>query len=169
MWTLCERENLELIIEAKYQEYINEMIFRVESDKYIKIDKIDDIENKKIYQIVINIERDSKYNNIKEIILNQEKIWSPNYGKGIKTFFLDINNKDIDKGIGIQHLIKNLGIKKEETIGFGDGINDYAMFRECGTGVAMGNAKEELKNTADYITFTNDEDGVAKFIEEYIL
>ena len=54
MWTLCERENLELIIEAKYQEYINEMIFRVESDKYIKIDKIDDIENKKIYQITFS-------------------------------------------------------------------------------------------------------------------
>lgn len=43
------------------------------------------------------------------------------------------------------------------------------MFRECGIGVAMENAKEELKNTADYITLTNDEDGVAKFIEKNIL
>lgn len=168
IWNLCKKEKLELIIEAKYQEYINmnEIILRMELDKYIKIDKIDDIENKKIFQIVINIEKDSKYNNIKEIISNEEKIWTPNYGKGTKSFFLDINNKNIDKGIGIRHLIKNLGIKKEETIGFGDGVNDLAMFRECGIGVAMENAKEELKNTADYITLTNDEDGVAKFIEK---
>ncbi len=170
MWTLCENEKKwELIIESKEQVYINELIFRRRPERFIKIDKIDDISNKKIFQMVINIEESGEYNKVKEILEKERKIWTPNYGVGEKCSFFDINNKDIDKGIGIQHLIKNLGIKKEETIGFGDGINDYEMFRECGTGVAMGNAKEELKNTADYITFTNDEDGVAKFIEEYIL
>lgn len=43
------------------------------------------------------------------------------------------------------------------------------MFRECGIGVAMENAEKGLKDIADYITLTNDEDGIAKFIEKHIL
>lgn len=170
MWTLCEKEKKwELIIESKEQVYINELMFRRRPEGFIKIDKIDDIANKKIFQMVINIEESGKYNKVKEILEKERKIWTPNYGVGVKCSFFDINNKNIDKGIGIQHLIKNLGIEKEETIGFGDGINDLAMFRECGIGVAMGNAEQVLKNMADYITLKNDEDGVAKFIEKYIL
>lgn len=170
MWTLCEKEKKrELIIESKEQVYINELIFRRRPERFIKIDKIDDISNKKIFQMVLNIEESGKYDKVKEILEKERTIWTPNYGVGVKCSFFDINNKNIDKGIGIQHLIKNLGIKKEETIGFGDGVNDLAMFRECGVGVAMGNAEEKLKEMSDYITLTNNEDGIAKFIEKYIL
>lgn len=170
MWILCEKEKKwELIIESKEQAYINELMFRRRPERFVKINKIDDISNKKIFQMVINIEESGKYDKVKEILEKETKIWTPNYGKGTRTAFFDINNKNIDKGIGIQHLIKDLGIKKEETIGFGDGVNDLAMFRECKIGVAMGNAEQELKNMADYITLKNDEDGVAKFIEKYIL
>jgi len=170
MWTLCENEKKwELIIESKEQVYINELMFRRRPERFIKIDKIDDISNKNIFQMVLNIEESGKDDKVKEILEKEEKIWAPNYGVGVTCAFFDINNKNIDKGIGIKHLIENLGIKKEETIGFGDGVNDLAMFRECGIGVAMGNAEEKLKDMADYITQTNDEHGVAKFIEKYIL
>ena len=168
MWTLCENEKKwELIIESKEQVYINELMFRRRPERFIKIDKIDDISNKNIFQMVLNIEESEKGDKVKEILEKEEKIWAPNYGVGVTCAFFDINNKNIDKGIGIKHLIENLGIKKEETIGFGDGVNDLAMFRECGIGVAMGNAEEKLKDMADYITQTNDEHGVAKFIEKY--
>ena len=170
MWTLCENEKKwELIIESKEQVYINELMFRRRPERFIKIDKIDDISNKNIFQMVLNIEESEKGDKVKEILEKEEKIWAPNYGVGVTCAFFDINNKNIDKGIGIKHLIENLGIKKEETIGFGDGVNDLAMFRECGIGVAMGNAEEKLKDMADYITQTNDEHGVAEFIEKYIL
>lgn len=170
MWNLCEKEKKwELIIESKEQIYINELKFRRRLERFIKIDKIEDISNEKIFQMVINIEESEKGDKVKEILEKERKIWTPNYGIGRKTAFFDINNKNIDKGIGIQHLIRNLGIKKEETIGFGDGLNDIAMFRECEVGVAMENAEEKLKNISDYITVKNDEDGVAKFIEKYIL
>lgn len=54
-------------------------------------------------------------------------------------------------------------------MGFGDGENDMTMIRMDGIGVAMGNAVEALKTEADYVTVTNDEDGVADAIEKLVL
>jgi hydroxymethylpyrimidine pyrophosphatase-like HAD family hydrolase len=52
---------------------------------------------------------------------------------------------------------------------FGDYINDYSMFQECDIKVAMDNGTEKLKQLADYVTLTNDTDGVAAFLEETLL
>ena len=52
---------------------------------------------------------------------------------------------------------------------FGDGDNDTVMLQEVGFGVAMGNAEEQVKRAADYITLTNDEEGVAEAIEKFVL
>lgn len=52
---------------------------------------------------------------------------------------------------------------------FGDDMNDLEMVRNCGIGVAVRNAVEEVKRSADYICGSNDDDGVAKWIEEFIL
>lgn len=54
-------------------------------------------------------------------------------------------------------------------IACGDGFNDISMIKYAGVGVAMANAQEEVKAAADYITVSNDEDGVAKVIYEMIL
>ena len=51
----------------------------------------------------------------------------------------------------------------------GDGLNDLAMLRAVGFGVAMANGNEEVKKYADYVTGSNDEDGVAKAIEKFVL
>ena len=53
--------------------------------------------------------------------------------------------------------------------GFGDGNNDIQLLKKAGIGVAMANATDQVKAVSDYITGTNDEDGVATFIEKYIL
>ena len=52
---------------------------------------------------------------------------------------------------------------------FGDASNDLQMIVDAGTGVAMANGSEEIKDIADYVAFSNDEEGVARFIEEYVL
>ena len=62
-----------------------------------------------------------------------------------------------------------LGIKKDEIMAFGDGSNDMDMIRRVGFGVAMENGIDEIKEAADYITETNDEHGVAKAIEKFVL
>ncbi len=63
----------------------------------------------------------------------------------------------------------DLGIKPEEIVAFGDNHNDIGMLRLAGLGVAMGNAHDEVKAAADYITLSNAEEGVAVVIEEMIL
>ena len=163
----CKEKDIKFILEAKEDRYVN---FNSDKKTYIKIDDIKDISRAKIFQVVIDDVETENIEEIKEILTNDKNIWSANYGPNtLNKQFFDINNRNIDKGIGIKELIKYLGIKNEQTIGFGDGVNDYAMFRECGIGVAMGNAGEQLKKVADYVTLANNEDGVAKFIEKYIL
>ncbi len=83
-------------------------------------------------------------------------------------FNLEINAVGATKGEGIQRLASLLGIKPEETMGFGDGENDLSMMLEAGIGVAMANAEAVVKQAADYVTATNDEDGVAQAIEKLV-
>lgn len=82
---------------------------------------------------------------------------------------IEINGKDARKGTALVALGAHLGIKREEIMACGDGINDVEMLREVGFGVAMENASDEVKAAADYITVTNDEHGVAKAIEKFVL
>lgn len=84
-------------------------------------------------------------------------------------FFFEITNKAVDKGTGLKQLAERLKIKQEEVIACGDENNDYSMIKYAGLGVAMGNAIDKVKNAANYITDTNDNDGVAKVIEKFIL
>lgn len=81
---------------------------------------------------------------------------------------LEINAMGATKGHAILELAAMLEIAPEETMGIGDGGNDVTMIQMAGIGVAMGNAEEELKAMADYVTGTNEEDGVATAIERFV-
>lgn len=81
---------------------------------------------------------------------------------------LEILSKGINKGSSISFLAEILGIKQEEVIAIGDSGNDIEMIKYAGLGVAMGNAFPEIKEAASYITYTNEEDGVAHVIEKFI-
>ncbi len=83
-------------------------------------------------------------------------------------FFLEICPKGIHKATGIKNIIEILGIKQEEVIAIGDGYNDITMIEFAGLGVAMDNAQQAVKDVANYITLSNDEDGICKVIEEFI-
>ncbi|WP_442603320.1 Cof-type HAD-IIB family hydrolase [Paenibacillus sp. KN14-4R] len=82
---------------------------------------------------------------------------------------IELNPKGISKGSGMIEVCKLLGITMDQVIAMGDSQNDLAMIRAAGLGVAMGNAQDEVKAAADLVTVTNDEDGVAAIIEEYVL
>lgn len=82
---------------------------------------------------------------------------------------IEINTAGVNKGTGLIELGKLLGIERHEIMACGDGDNDEVMLREVGLGVAMGNATDFVKATADYITGTNDEEGAAKAIERFAL
>lgn len=82
---------------------------------------------------------------------------------------IEINAAGVNKGTGLVELGKLLGIKREEIMACGDGDNDTEMLREVGFGVAMQNGEEQVKKAADYITESNEADGVAKAIEKFAL
>lgn len=84
-------------------------------------------------------------------------------------YFLEFLNKEANKGVGVELLAKHLGINQDEIITMGDAGNDKHMIEYAGLGVAMGNAFDEIKEIANYITDTNENDGVAKTIEKFIL
>ncbi|MDO5418388.1 MAG: Cof-type HAD-IIB family hydrolase [Lachnospiraceae bacterium] len=81
---------------------------------------------------------------------------------------LEINAAAATKGGGLLKLAEHLGIRPEQTMAFGDGSNDLSMIQTAGIGVAMANAMEMLKEQADYITLSNEEDGVAAAIRHFL-
>ena len=82
--------------------------------------------------------------------------------------FADITAKGNNKQKGIDEIIRHFNIRLEETVAFGDGGNDISMLRHAGIGVAMGNASDDVKAVADYITTTVDDDGIANALKQLI-
>ena len=82
-------------------------------------------------------------------------------------YFLELVPQGIDKALSLAVLLKEIGVAREEVIAIGDGYNDLSMIRFAGLGIAMGNAQEPVKKAADYITLSNEEDGVAEAIKKF--
>ena len=82
---------------------------------------------------------------------------------------LEINKEGTNKGLGLLQLGKSLGISRVEIMACGDGGNDVEMLKEVGFAVAMANGSDPVKKAADFVTVSNDEDGVAKAIERFVL
>ena len=81
---------------------------------------------------------------------------------------LEIGGKTTSKAKAIAALCEILGIDEKNVLAAGDSPNDEAMIKAAGIGVAMGNAEEEVKACADFVTLTNQEDGVAYAIEKFV-
>lgn len=84
-------------------------------------------------------------------------------------YFIEIVPRGVDKGNSLARLMAHLGIAREDVICCGDGFNDISMMRYAGVGVAMGNARQEVKEAADYVTASNDEDGLVQVIDRFLL
>ncbi|MEG1642282.1 MAG: Cof-type HAD-IIB family hydrolase [Synergistaceae bacterium] len=82
--------------------------------------------------------------------------------------FVEMVHSDVNKAYGVEMAAKTLGIKREDIMAFGDAGNDKEMIEWAGCGVAMGNAPQYLKDMADIVAPTNDDDGVAQIIEKFL-
>jgi Cof subfamily protein (haloacid dehalogenase superfamily) len=85
-----------------------------------------------------------------------------------RPIFLEFFSKKVSKAVAMEKIGEHFGIKREEMIAIGDGFNDLPMIEYAGLGVAMGNAPELIKAKADYVTLSNDEDGIAHVLEEFL-
>lgn len=84
-------------------------------------------------------------------------------------YFIEVMAQNIDKAASLDVLLKSLGLTKKDAICCGDGFNDLSMIKYAGIGVAMANAQDAVKAAADYITFSNDKDGIVNVINRFIL
>lgn len=84
-------------------------------------------------------------------------------------FFLEILPKGIDKAQCLTQLLEKIGIQREEIIACGDGYNDLTMIQYAGLGVAMENAVLPVRSAADFVTYSNNDDGVAHVVEKFLL
>ena len=83
-------------------------------------------------------------------------------------FYFEYTAKGIDKAKALDSVLKPMGYTQDQMIGFGDGMNDLSMVRYAGTGVAMANAVPDLKDIAQYVTASNDEDGIAEALYKFM-
>ena len=82
---------------------------------------------------------------------------------------IEVNSKEAHKGAVLKELAEMLSIDISEVMAFGDGDNDASMIKEAGLGVAMGNSGKMALGVADYVTDSNNDNGVAKAIEKFVL
>ena len=79
----------------------------------------------------------------------------------------DVTVVGCDKGDAVRGVAQSLGVSLEDTFAFGDGINDLSMINAAGHGVAMGNAVDEVKAAAEYVTTDIDKDGIKNALSHY--
>lgn len=81
-------------------------------------------------------------------------------------YTVDVNDRFMNKSVGIERVLHHLNIAPEQSIAFGDNMNDLEMLSYVGMGVAMGNAIEDTKNAADFVTKPIHEDGISYALEK---
>lgn len=118
-----------------------------------------------IFKLVVNDEDSCRLKGLRKAIEDRFDVtvvssWNDN---------IEVMSPGVSKGNSIRKLARHYGLEGQQVMCFGDNQNDISMIEYAGMGIAMGNATEELKRRADYITDTNDNDGVAKAIEKYVL
>ena len=117
--------------------------------------------NKEIFQLTPFLDEALEAEVVPSLTCCEMSRWHP--------AFVDVTARGNTKQRGIDEIIRHFGIRLEDTIAFGDGGNDISMLRHAGIGIAMGNARDEVKAAANYITDTVDEDGIAKAIQKWIM
>ena len=156
----------------------DDIILATEKDEYIEIEsKINEMECKKVTNFVDYV---SDYNLNKMLMTAppekaavfveelQEKFKDVLSIYRSEPFFIEIMPKNVDKATSLDIMLTSLGITKDDVICCGDGFNDKSMIEYAGVGVAMENAQPAVKEVADYITKSNDEDGIVHVIDKFI-
>lgn len=161
-----------LVTDRDYLAYNCEVNEEMKHDGdlvFKKIKKFDEhknnIEDLKLLKIMIL----DKNHKIDELMKNMDKSIINNfYVVRSMPYLVEIMAKNIDKGYGLSKLAEHLNINHKDIMVIGDEVNDIGMFKVAGLGVAMGNANKEIKKLADFITLSNDENGVSYAINYFM-
>ncbi len=126
---------------------------------YLNMPNVKPYENEKVYNVIVYTNKVEQLDEIKDLLNDSSIIAHTPYA-------LEITAKGIEKSKGIEHLCNKWNMSLNEIACFGDGANDAQMLKNAGLGVAMGNAFETAKASADMVCGTVDEDGIYHFCKE---
>ena len=173
---ICEAAHKNDVIALTYTD--SEIVAENDSDKYmIKESLCNDVKIKK----VDNLEKFVDYPVAKFLVVGEHQKLLPVQKELLELFpgvidaffsesyFLEVVPAGVEKSASLENLLEILNLKREELMACGDGMNDISMLKYAGLSVAMENAYPEVKEYADYITSSNDDNGVAYAIEKFIL
>lgn len=157
-----ESKKTNINIVKNMYDYVKDM----KEDKFLKITICDD--SKSIFNSIIR-----RLKNISDIeVLDVSHISRKIIKQGtqefpIEYYYTEISSQNVDKWNALEFLIKKLDIKKEELITIGDNINDKKMIENAGLGIAMKDSTPVVTDICDYITDSNNDEGVAKALEKF--
>jgi hypothetical protein len=172
VYLLGEKYNTTIIVWTNNILYVNQ--FNEKSKKYGELCNTQPILMKDIDEVMKEgVTKVLWYDEVELIERYQEEVGkflssSINHHTS-RPFFLEFVDKNASKAIAMEKLGKHYGIEQSEMIAVGDGFNDLSMMEYAGLGVAMANAKDVIKEKADYVTLSNDENGVAHVIYKFVL
>ena len=159
---LFEEKEVPVIFVERDRLYVNaegQRVTEVQTSISSKVPPVGRYEGRNVYQACVYITGE------------EEAVLEPIRGKCVVTRWhpggVDIIASGGGKRTAVERYCRDNGWKPEEIIAFGDSDNDLEMIRYAGIGVALGNAEEEVKAAADYVTADIDDDGVAKALEHF--
>ena len=176
LYDLANKKDVRFIMNVDDGRVVNKLKHMDGTEILLKTDIRSFVYTHDIVQCTVADSNFEKIKSMEEAIKKIEKVNIRNQHKSLiddsfqpeGTIYYDISNTDCSKGKAIIELCKILQVNRENTIAIGDDKNDLSMFEVVGYRVAVENAIKELKTIADEITKSNDEDGVAIFLEKLL-
>lgn len=158
----AENKKTNISIVSNMYEYVKNM----KEEKFLKITICD--ENQTVFNSIMKKLRKIDGIEVLDVShMSRKVIRQGTEDVPIEYYYTEISLKDVDKWNAIEYLIQKLNIKKEEVIAIGDNINDKKMIENAGLGIAPKGSTPIVTEIADYITDSNNNEGVAKALEKF--
>ena len=143
--------------------YVNDKVRSLAQHVGVEVPRIEDPRiaiQDPVYQLCIYVDEEKEREILRTVFTHcASNRWSP--------VFADVNVAINNKQTGIDRVLEHYGIDLQETMAFGDGGNDILMLKHVAVGVAMGNASDEVKASADYVTDTVDDQGIVNALTHF--
>lgn len=146
--------------DEMYINFINESVEIAQDAISTPLPDVKNYTGNEIYQVILYADEETENRISKNLVGSKITRWNE--------YALDVISYSGGKESGIKEYLKLNNIKREETMAFGDGENDIDMLKLVGIGVAMGNAESCVKESADYITNSVDDDGIMEAFKKFI-
>lgn len=170
IYKLAKENDMEVYAPSEGMEFVikevnnsNQCMFPEDINEVRKL-----VEKNKIKQILLKAKNHKGIEKAKQLVRETENLTILNEFNNSVEPRISIGNIKTSKGNALRELTKHLGNTIENTIAIGNDFNDLSMFEMAGKSVAMENAKDYIKEKVDFVTFSNNDDGVAVFLEQLL-